>query len=159
MTDRSRSSASDAFAAALRLLTRRDRSETELRDKLRQFGFSVSAIDGAMEKCREYGYLDDRRYATERARSLIRSGRGVGPKILRDLRHRGIEEDVARQALETAENEFFPDQILRDQLERRFPSFDYTAADDRGRRRVVSFFQRRGFSLEQIFAILKENKD
>ena len=159
MTDRSRSSASDAFAAALRLLTRRDRSETELRDKLRQFGFSVSAIDGAMEKCREYGYLDDRRYATERARSLMRSGRGVGPKILLDLRRRGIDEGVARQSLETAENEFFRGQILRDLLERRFPSFDYVTADDRERRRVVGFFQRRGFSMEQIFAILRENRD
>ena len=154
MTDRSRSNASDPFAAALRLLTRRDRSETELRDKLRQFGFCISAIDDAVTRCREYNYLDDLRYATERARSLMRSGRGVGPKILLDLRRRGIDEDTARQALETAGDEFRNTEILHDQLERRFPRFDYRTADERERRRVIGFFQRRGFSLEEIFSAL-----
>jgi regulatory protein len=155
----SKSSGSDSFAAALRLLTGRDRSEAELREKLGQFGFSAAAVDSAIEKCREYDYLNDRRYATERARALMRSGRGVGIKILLDLRRRGIEEATAVQALETAGSEFDSEQLLRDQLQRRFPNFDFAGADEKQRRRVVSFFQRRGFSLEQIFNILRQGKE
>jgi len=145
-----------AFSAALRLLSRRDRSETELRQKLEQFGFSHSAIVTAVEKCREYGYLNDNRYAAERARSFMRTGRGVGLKIMLDLRRRGIDENIVQQAMESAETEFSTDQILREQLLRRFSNFDYLTADNREKRRVVGFFQRRGFSLGQIFAILKE---
>ncbi len=156
-TDKSKSSDSKAFAAALRLLTRRDRSETELRKKLVQFGFSRSAIDSAIEKCHDYNYLDDSRYATERTRSLMRSGRGVGRKIQLDLRRRGIDEATIRQALETAAEEFSTEQILRDQLQRRFPDFDYRTADDRQKRRVVGFFQRRGFHLGDIFRIIKDD--
>ncbi len=155
----SKSSVSDPFATALKLLTRRDRSEAELRDKLRQLGFSACAIESCIEKCRDYNYLDDQRYALERARALLRSGRGVGRKVLLDLRRRGIDETTAQQALETSSAEFPPEQLLRDQLERRFPDFDYAAADEAERRRVVGFFQRRGFSWGEIFTLLKENHD
>ena len=156
MTERSKSSASKCFAAALRVLTRSDKSQAELRKKLQQFGFSASAIDAAIAECQEYNYLDDQRYALERARTLLRNGRGVGTKISFDLRRKGIDEVTAQQALEVVSNEFCPLDLLRDQLKRRFASFDYANADIRERRRVVSFFQRRGFSLEQIFTIIKE---
>ncbi|WP_321389808.1 regulatory protein RecX [uncultured Desulfuromusa sp.] len=155
--DKSKSKDSKSFAAALRILTRRDRSETELRQKLVQFGFSLPAIDTAIEKCRDYNYLDDRRYAVERARALMRSGRGVGPRIMVDLRRRGINENIAQQAVETAASEFPAEDILRQQLTRRFPTFNYDTADARERRRVVSFFQRRGFGLDEIFQVIKEH--
>lgn len=151
-------SAAKSFAAALRLLTRRDRSETELRQKLKQLGFSLSSIESAVDKCREYNYLDDNRYAAERARILMRTGRGVGKKIILDLRQRGIDEIIAHNALQTAESEFSSTELLRDQLNRRFSTFNYATADNRERRRVIGFFQRRGFPLEQIFTILKEGQ-
>ena len=150
--------AAKSFAAALRLLSHRDRTETELRQKLDQFGFSLSAINSAVEKCYEYNYLDDNRYATERARSLMRTGRGVGSKVRFDLRRRGIDEILIQQALETAASEFPAEDLLREQLNRRFTTFNYATADNRERRRVIGFFQRRGFSLEQIFTILKEDQ-
>jgi len=157
--DQSKSNDSKSFSAALRLITRRDRSETELRQKLEQFGFSHSAIETAVEKCREYNYLDDSRYAVARARALMRTGRGVGRKVKLDLHRRGVSGTIAEQALATAEKEFPPDHILRDQLTRRFPTFDYFTADNREKRRIIGFFQRRGFSLEQIFSILKEESE
>jgi regulatory protein len=153
---KSQSNDSDPFAAALRVLTRCDRSEAELRNKLKQFGFTLSAIDKAVEKCYEYNYLNDERYARERARSLMRTGRGVGPKIRLELRRRGLSDNHVEQALELVETEFSSHDILRDQLDRRFPSFDYDSADERQRRRVVSYFQRRGFNLGQIFNLLRE---
>lgn len=155
----SNSTDSDPFAVALRLLTGRDRTEAELRDKLKQFGFSAAAIDIAVEKCHGYNYLDDRRYALERARAFMRSGRGVGPKILLELRRRGIDATTADAALNQVADEFETDQILHDQLKRRFPNFNFATADEKQRRRVVSFFQRRGFPLGQIFNILKQGED
>ena len=146
----------NSFAAALRILTRRDRSETELRQKLEQFGFSSPAIETAIKKCREYNYLDDNRYATERARALMRTGRGVGAKVLLDLRHRGIDEITAQQAVSSAEKEYPSARLLQEQLQRRFQNFNYATADNRERRRVISFFQRRGFSLNEIFQAIKE---
>lgn len=152
---RSKSNDSDPFAAALRVLTRSDRSEAELRNKLKQFGFSLSDIDAAVEKCLVYNYLDDERYARERARSMMRSGRGVGHKVRLELKRRGLSAQIIEQVLEEVEEEFSSQDILSDQLERRFPGFDYATADDKQRRRVISYFQRRGFSLDHIFTVIK----
>ncbi len=155
----SKSSDSKPFAAALRLLTRRDRSVAELRQKLMQFGFSDSAVNETVERCQVCNYLDDKRYALERARTQLRNGRGVGRKILLDLQRRGIDEETAETALSAASEEFPTKELLREQLERRFPNFDYRSADERQRRRVVGFFQRRGFNLDEIFSNLKQNSE
>lgn len=156
---RSKSNASDSFSTALRLLTGRDRTEAELSEKLRQLGFSVSEISETLAKCRDYNYVNDQKYALERARALYRSGRAVGRKVLLDLRRRGIDEVTAEQALEEVNSEFESLQLLREQLARRFPNFSYQNADERQRRRVVSFFQRRGFILGDIFSVLKTDPD
>lgn len=150
----SKSTAPDPRATALRLLTGRDRTEAELQKKLLQLGFSAEQAEDARDYCREYGYLDDRRYALERSRMLMRSGRGVGSKILFDLRKRGINDTIARTALEQAGEEFDAHALLKEQLERRFPDFSYSQADNKLKRRVVSYFQRRGYRLEQIFSVL-----
>lgn len=156
MMRNSRSTGSDPRAAALRLLTGRDRSEAELRKKLLHLGFSAEQAEDARDYCREYGYLDDRRFALERARMLLRSGRGVGTKILFDLRKRGIDSATAQLALDQASSEFDTLELLKEHLDRRFPGFSYRQADDKLKRRVVSYFQRRGYQLEQIFSVLRD---
>ncbi len=152
-------SGSNAQATALRLLTIRDRSEAELAERLRRKGFAEAAVAEALQRCRELGYLDNRRYAAERARFLLRSGRAVGPRILADLKSRGIAEPDARAALEEASREYSEQRILADALARRFAGFSYHQADDRERRRVVNYFQRRGFPASRVLAFLKESDE
>jgi regulatory protein len=151
----SKSSGSKALAAALRLLSRRDQTEAELRRKLAKYGYSASAIDTAIERCRDYNYLDDRRFAVERARGLMRSGRGVGSKLAFDLRRRGISEEIASEAIAAATEDFPLETVLQELIEKRFPDFRYADADDSQRRRIISFLQRRGFPIGLIFSALK----
>lgn len=150
------SSASDPFSLALRLLERCDRSESQLREKLKQRGFTSSAITAAVERCYEYRYLDDHRYALGRARTLMRNGKGVGERILADLRQRGIADDLARAALDEVSHEFSLEGLFIQELSRRFPDFCYASATARERRRLISYFQRRGFPLSDIFTWLQQ---
>ncbi|HMB16435.1 MAG TPA: regulatory protein RecX [Pelovirga sp.] len=150
------SNASDAFNVALRLLSRCDRTEAQLRDKLQQRGFSSSSIATTIERCYDYRYLDDHRYALSRARHLMRNGKGVGRRILADLRRRGIAEDLARATLDEVGTEFSQAELFEQERARRFPDFCYAAASVKERRRVVSYFQRRGFSLSDIFTWLQQ---
>lgn len=153
------SSDSDAFNVALRLLGRCDRSEAQLRDKLQQRGFSSSAIATAIERCYDYRYLDDHRYALSRARALMRNGKGVGARILADLRQRGINDELACAALDEVNTEFNLADLFDQELSRRFPNFSYASASTNERRRVVSYFQRRGFPLSNIFTWLQQTSD
>jgi regulatory protein len=150
--------ADNPLAAALRLLTLRDRSERDLGGRLCRKGFSTAEITAALERCRELGYLDDERYARQRAKSLLTSGRAVGRRLLTELKQQGIDEELARTAVSEAEQAVDSDQVFNDLLLKRFAGFSYTEADERQRRRVVHFFMRRGFSVSQVLALLKEER-
>lgn len=151
-------SASDPFLTALRLLARQGRTEAELCRKLREKGFSEEHIAATVARCRDLGYIDDRRYARERAGALLRSGRAVGCRIEIDLRRRGIDKEIVAAALELAAAETDAGGVLRDQLLRRFPDFVFAAAPPKEKRRVVDFFLRRGFPYPLVLSILSEER-
>ncbi len=151
MTNRpTRKSDPNPWATALRMLNRRDYGVSELAKRLNERGFSEDQVKAVLKRCVELDYLDDARYASARARSLMRQGRAVGRCILADLRQRGIDEETACLALEDARGELSDQSVLTALLERRFPEFDFSAAAVKERRRVIHFLQRRGFPLDLI---------
>ena len=113
-------------------------------------GFDPEQIDTALQRCTELGYLDDVRYAVNRATCLMRQGRAVGHRVLVDLRQRGIDAELAEQALSAAREACDEDRLLSELVRRRFPDFDYQAAPAGDRRRVIHFLQRRGFTIDRI---------
>ncbi len=153
-----RSSASDPWLAAQRLLAVRDRSEGELRERLGRKGFGEEQIEKALARGRELGYLDDARFALGRARALLQSGRAVGPRLLADLRSRGIDETTARAACEEAAREQDLQTLIGELRQRRFPDFDFDRAPERARARVVNFFLRRGFPLAQVLTNMRKER-
>jgi regulatory protein len=144
----------DPWPAALRILTRRDHSQLELRQRLTDKGFDPTRIDDALQRCLELGYLDDDRYALNRAISLMNQGRAVGKRVLLDLRQHGVNEETAIRALEKAREACDEEHLLASLLERRFADFNYNSAPAKERRRVVHFLQRRGFSIDRIMSQL-----
>ena len=55
-------------------------------------------IAEVVEKCIGYGYVDDTRYATQRAEMLLRRGKPART-IKQDLRHKGISDEISADAL------------------------------------------------------------
>ena len=159
MKTRSTSSASDPYPVALRLLTRCERSSSDLREKLKQRGFDDSAITAALERCQDLGYLDDARYARMRARGLVSSGRAFGVRLKQDLLRHGIPPEQADAAIAEAGGHDPAGEQFAALLERRYPDFSWAAADDRMRRRVTGFFLRRGFPLSLVLTRLKQNRE
>lgn len=153
------SSGSEAYTAALHLLARRGYAEGELSRRLLDKGFNAEETAVALTRCRGLGYLDDEEFANQRALALLRSGRGVGRRIHLDLRHRGVDAETIAAAILAAENEYPPAELLRQQLDRRFPGFDYASADPSSRRRIINFFLRRGFELSLVLNTLQAEKD
>jgi regulatory protein len=152
-----KSNASDPFAVALRLLTGRDFSTSELRKRLENRGFDEAATASAIQRCLEAGYLDDQRYAHHLAGRLVSSGQAVGPRARLELRRHGIEGELAEEALSAASAKTDPAEVLTELLQRRWPGYDDRSADEKLRRRIVAWFQRRGFPLGLIFTVLKKN--
>ena len=121
----SRSNASDsaraAMDAALRLLSIRARSRRELKLALARKGFAESQQDSVLSRLTELSYIDDARFARDRASALLRNGK-LGPRaVLQRLCAHGLTEDDAKQALAEAERALGLDPLAtaRSLLERR----------------------------------------
>ena len=158
MTSR-KSNGSDPFTVALRLLTGRDRSCFELRKRLKDRDFSREVIDETINRCLNYGYLDDQRFASNKARALISSGRAVGHRASLEMRKYGLDNDLTEQALAAATEEVDLSELLCELFQRRYPDYDDSQADTRLRQRIVSYFQRRGFPLSLILDTIKHSDD
>lgn len=148
-----------AYTLCLRWLTLRSRSEADLRQRLRRKNCDSDDIEQALQRCLELGYIDDQRYAVERAGQLMRQGRAVGIRLHQELKKEGIDKQLATQAIDQCRQDYNEQQILSDLVERRYANIDFTALDPRHQRRIVNYLQRRGFPLTMILNHLKEIKD
>ncbi|MDT8375779.1 MAG: regulatory protein RecX, partial [Mariprofundaceae bacterium] len=109
-----------AYSAALRMLTRREHCEAEVRNKLRQRGFDEIAADSAIEELKQYGYLSDLRYAGAFLR--YRMQRGEAPWMAAaKAAQKGVDETALQTALEEAEASFDADKACRELLHSRDP--------------------------------------
>jgi len=147
------------FSRALDILSRRDHSEAELTLKLRRKGVGEEEAAAVVARLRELGYLDDRRLAGRIVESALADGRMAGPRLGRELLRRGIPRDLAAEVMARASEGYDCRGAVRELLAARFPSFDPSAADVREKRRVVGWFQRRGYPLSAILEALRVSAD
>ena len=90
----------DPLDVAARSLSHRDRSRSELDERLAKAGVGDAERAEALERLEQVGYVDDGRFATSRAAAL--SSRGQGDAAIRfDLRGRGIDREAIDAALAT----------------------------------------------------------
>ncbi|MBY6224886.1 regulatory protein RecX [Ferrimonas balearica] len=135
----------DPVAAAVGLLSRRDHSREELKQKLRSRGFVVSDIDKAIARVDDWGYLNDTRFAEGFVR--YRSARGLGPiRLANELRERGVAAELIRQTLAEAEQDWF--ELCADLCQRKFGTTP--PSDFKARAKVQRYLAYRGFDMEQI---------
>ena len=82
--------ADDAFSRIMRILNTSDQSEANIRAKLMRAGYSEGPVDDAVDRAKEYGLIDDKRYAKLYIDSKMRSGKGADG-ILRNLKRMNID--------------------------------------------------------------------
>ena len=144
----------EARRKALRLLEHMDRTEKGLRDRLIQGGFSEEAAEDAVAYVKDYGYINDYRYALNYI--LYRIHSKSRQKIFQELQQKGISRDVASEAWEEASDLEEPDEtsLLRTAIEKKCSPGDIL--DDKAMRRLYGYLQRRGFRMGDITAVLDE---
>jgi regulatory protein len=88
----------DPIDVAARALRHRDRSRAQVSERLARASVGDAARDEALESLERIGYVDDARYAANRAAAL--AGRGHGDEAIRhDLESAGVGEEAAAAAL------------------------------------------------------------
>ena len=137
------------LAGAMRLLATREHSQHELRRKLIQKGHAPELIDEVMAQLRAQGLQSDARFVENFINS--RRERGKGPtRIQLELQQHQIAADIIQAQLEPRAS------IWRDYAEkaRRKKFGAAIPADYPARMRQAKFLEYRGFTHQQIFALL-----
>ncbi len=130
----------NAKTAALRLLTARDRSVQEVRERLER-RFSKEEAEETIEYLQKAGYLDDLRYAQNYVDSRNHS-RPTGNYLLRlELCKKGVKDSFIEQVLNSPEIEY---ELALSLAERRLGALQRVDALAR-LRRLYGLLQRRGF--------------
>ena len=142
-----------AVDVCLRLLRLRARSSQELQLALARKGYSAHTQGEALERLRGWGYLDDARFARERAAALLERGR-LGPRaVLQRLEAHGVALEEARSALGQAREAvgFEPLEAARQVLQKRRL---LEPEGPKARARAARLLHGRGFSEDVIAALL-----
>src|SRR5262245_16537221 len=108
------------FERAVKLLAAKPRSIAELRQRLLQGrGTNQETVDLVISRLREYGYLDDEKFAFSYAALKIKQ-RPVGRRRLeQDLKFKKVDKQVAAGALELAYAETPEENLIDRAIEKR----------------------------------------
>jgi regulatory protein len=105
---------------AVKLLAAKPRSLAELRERLLEKEWTnEEAVDAALAKLKEYGYLDDERFAFGYASYRVKQ-RPVGrQRLARDLQMKKVDRATTEQALELVFNETPEADLVDRAIEKR----------------------------------------
>ena len=108
------------FERAVKLLAAKPRSVAELRERLlRGKNTNEEVVETVIARLREYGYLDDERFAFSYASYKVRQ-KPVGRRRLeRDLKFKKIDSGVANEALEMVFTETPEEQLIEQAIAKR----------------------------------------
>ena len=135
---------------AMHLLEQMDRTESQLRDKLKANEYPEPVIDKAVAYMKDYHYVDDFRYACNyiRYRCQNKSRR----QLACELYQKGVSKIYVEQALEAEYPDMDETAKIQKWLEKKH--YDAGTADDRQKQRIYQFLLRRGFRPEDVMKML-----
>jgi regulatory protein len=142
-----------AMGRAFNLLGYRARSEAELRERLRRYGYVEETIDGVVLRLEELGYVDDVEFAREKAHEKARR---YGPRrVSVELKRSGVGEDLVREVVE----EEFAGRSEVDEARAAAARRYNGRGSDAEARRVYGFLVRRGYSAEVCSQVAREYRE
>lgn len=133
----------EAFRFALKLISIKDRTESEIRNRLEKKGFSEAVIFETIEKLKEKGFIDDKKFIKKAEK--IAEDRFIGETGLKYyLTKRGINKELLNELPQI--DEILIAQRLLDRKEH----FLKDIPEDKKKAKIVGFLLRRGFSWDTV---------
>jgi regulatory protein len=142
-------SAAELKARALRYLARREHSRAELARKLSPYAESQQLLEGLLGELEGRKLLSNHRFAEMRTHILSRKYGAA--RIRHDLKSKGVPDELVTSV--SAEGELERAQEI---LRRKYKT-PATTREERAKR--ARFLQGRGFSLDTIYRLVRNDAD
>lgn len=135
---------------ALSLLTDMDRTEQQLRQKLKQKKYEDDVIEQAIAYVKSFGYIDDTKYAKRFVEN--RKKTKSRQEIMALLSQKGIKRDTILNALEECYGSEDASEAIRRLAEKKHYS---EAGTDAEKKKIYDYLMRKGFSYEDIRRVIR----
>jgi len=145
----------DCYTAALTLLSRRELSARQLRDRLARRKYPADEIDPVITRLTQDGTLDDRRVALASAHLAVVGKRRGRRRILQEIQRLGVSPATAKQAVDEVFAEIDESALLDRAIDRRLKDVDPKSLDRPARARLVRSLVGQGFDADQVYARLR----
>ena len=131
------------------LLSRREHSIQEMQMKLKQREHQSDEIDEVIDYLIANDYLSEQRFAESMYR--MRANKGFGKRYIEnELMQKGIHSSLVREAAETLEIDWY--EQVQAVYDKKYGQSEIKDQKDKAKR--IRFLQYRGFSTDEIFAVL-----
>jgi len=145
------------FEFAVRSLSHRAQSSGELISKLRLRAADLADIEEAVSRLKEYGYLDDQRFAENYAASRLENERFGKTRTLQDLRGRRVSGPVADAVVENVYKDTDEVKLVEEYIRRKYRAAprETLFKADKDLANAYRRLLRAGFRSTVIVAVLK----
>ena len=141
---------------AFRLLAAKPRSVEELRERLLEKNWTnLEIVTGVIEKLKEYGYLDDEKFAGDLALSKLRQKPQGKRRLQQTLSQKKLSKENVEAAIESAFEKLPEAELIDAAIEKRLrlKGFPETREDTK---KFYDHLLRRGFQYELIRSKMAE---
>jgi regulatory protein len=142
---------------ALRLLAGRASSTGELREKLRRRAERAGDVDEALARLKDYGYLNDRRFAEGFAAARLSNEKLGRARVVRDLRQRRVAPALAESTVRQVYQDVDEQALIEDWIRRKYRLAEREGLfqEDKDLARAYARLLRAGFRSGEIVSALK----
>jgi regulatory protein len=142
-----------AYHEALRMLARRELSESQIRQRLTRHGHDADAIEEAVARLRNERAIDDARVAEAIARTETSVRRRGRLRVRLKIERAGIAAATAKSAVDEAFDTIDDDALMEASIDKRLHG-RRTIADDREFQRMYRYLVGQGFEPDRIMTAL-----
>ena len=146
-----------ALNTALRILTGRDHSKSELIRKLKQRSFKSEDIEKAVSECERLDYINDERTARVFINQMIRKGHGLN-RIRHEMNRKGLRGQRIQNILSEIESDIDETEGAERILEKNVKRFEREADLKKRRDKIYRFLYARGFSQDTIRKLINKHE-
>lgn len=136
---------------ALSLLTDTDRTEEQLRQKLKQKSYEDGVVEQAIDYVKSFGYIDDAKYAQRFVEN--RKKTKSKQEISAMLSQRGVKRELIAEALDTCYTSEDAIEAIRYLAEKKHYSPEENS--DKEKKKIYDYLLRKGFYYEDIRQVIQ----
>ena len=136
---------------ALHLLNAMDRTEEQLRTKLKQNMYPEDVIEKAIQYVKAFGYVEDQGYAQRYIRN--RQGAKSKKELYMALMQKGVAREEIEAAMEACYEEVDETEAIRRILEKK--RFSPDESSDVEKKKIFDYLLRKGFRSDDIRQVIQ----